>query len=81
MAGQVLDGRIVYDLVYNPRETRLLRDGRNAGCRVIGGLDMLVAQAARQFEWWTGRRAPVAVMREAAARQLARGTEDGAERT
>jgi shikimate dehydrogenase len=80
MAGERLDGRIVYDLVYNPAETRLLRDARAAGCRVIGGLDMLVAQAGQQFEWWTGRPAPLEVMRAAAVAQVAT-LRDGAERT
>ncbi len=63
-------GGLVYDLVYNPAQTRLLRDAAAAGCAVIGGLDMLVAQAARQFEWWTGRPAPVDAMRAAAERRL-----------
>jgi 3-dehydroquinate dehydratase/shikimate dehydrogenase len=80
MAGEHLDGRIVYDLVYNPAETQLLRDARAAGCRVIGGLDMLVAQAGQQFEWWTGRPAPLEVMRAAAVAQVAT-LRDGAERT
>jgi len=80
MAGRTCDGRIVYDLVYNPAETRLLRDAREAGCEVIGGLDMLVAQAGRQFEWWTGRPAPLGAMRAAAVRRLAGGAGDGATR-
>ena len=52
------DGRIVYDLVYNPLETRLLKEAAAAGCETIGGLDMLVAQAEDQSEWWLGRRPP-----------------------
>lgn len=63
-------GRVVYDLVYNPPETALCRAARAAGCRTIGGLEMLVAQAAIQFEWWTGCEAPVGVMREAAVARL-----------
>jgi 3-dehydroquinate dehydratase / shikimate dehydrogenase len=63
-------GSLVYDLVYNPPETALLRSAREQGLRTIGGFDMLVAQAARQFEWWTGRRAPAAVMREAGLEAL-----------
>ncbi|HKG48525.1 MAG TPA: shikimate dehydrogenase [Pyrinomonadaceae bacterium] len=46
----------VYDLIYNPRETRLLREARDAGCDALGGLEMLVAQARRQFELWTGKK-------------------------
>ena len=51
-------GKIVYDLVYNPPQTKLLAGAAEAGCRTIGGLDMLVAQAQAQFEWWTGQRLP-----------------------
>ncbi|MGE0450152.1 MAG: shikimate dehydrogenase [Vicinamibacterales bacterium] len=65
-----LAGSVVYDLVYNPQETRLLRDATTAGCETIGGLDMLVAQAEAQFEWWTGRRPPSGVMRAAASARL-----------
>jgi 3-dehydroquinate dehydratase/shikimate dehydrogenase len=63
-------GDLVYDLVYNPPDTRLLRDARAAGCRTIGGLAMLVAQAQLQFEWWTGARPPASVMHNAARRAL-----------
>jgi 3-dehydroquinate dehydratase/shikimate dehydrogenase len=66
-----LTGRCVYDLVYNPPGTRLLRDAERAGCQTIGGLDMLVAQAHEQFYWWTGVRPPAGVMREAALKRLA----------
>ncbi len=68
--GHALDGRLVYDLVYNPPRTRLLRDAERAGCATIGGLDMLVAQAQAQFEWWTGQRPGDRVMREAAVARL-----------
>jgi 3-dehydroquinate dehydratase / shikimate dehydrogenase len=70
LPGGPFTGQIVYDLVYNPQETRLLREASAAGCRTIGGLDMLVAQAERQFEWWTRRHAPEHVMRQAALRAL-----------
>jgi shikimate 5-dehydrogenase len=66
-----LTGRYVYDLVYNPTETRLIREAARAGCQTIGGLDMLVAQAHEQFQWWTGSKAPSGVMREAATKRLA----------
>jgi 3-dehydroquinate dehydratase/shikimate dehydrogenase len=60
------DGRMVYDLVYNPAETRLLREAAAAGCETVGGLDMLIAQAEDQSEWWLGQRPAANVMREAA---------------
>jgi 3-dehydroquinate dehydratase/shikimate dehydrogenase len=60
------DGRLVYDLTYGPSESPLLRDARLAGCLTLDGLPMLVAQAERQFEWWTGHRPAAGVMREAA---------------
>ena len=53
-----LDGEIVFDLVYVPAETALLRSAKAAGCLAIGGIEMLVAQAERQFELWTGQRPP-----------------------
>jgi 3-dehydroquinate dehydratase/shikimate dehydrogenase len=71
-----LTGRYVYDLVYNPPMTRLLREAQLRGCQVIGGLEMLVAQAHEQFQWWTGSRPPAGVMREAALRQLAEFARD-----
>jgi shikimate dehydrogenase len=67
---QLRGARIVYDLVYNPSETRLMREARAAGCDAIGGLPMLVAQAAAQFKLWTGQPAPLEVMREAAEQQM-----------
>lgn len=68
--GHPLDGMLVYDLVYNPLYTRLLIDAERAGCQTIGGLDMLVAQAQAQFEWWTNQRPADRVMREAATARL-----------
>jgi shikimate 5-dehydrogenase len=71
-------GRLVYDLVYNPTTTRLLADAAAAGCDTIGGLEMLVAQAVRQFAWWTGQRPAPRLFREAAKTELARQVaEDG----
>jgi len=61
----LFDGRVVYDLTYGDGETPLLRDARNAGCLTIDGLPMLVAQAERQFEWWTGKRPAEGAMRAA----------------
>jgi len=61
---------VVFDAVYNPRETRLLKEARDAGCRTAEGLEMFVEQAVAQFEFWTGRNAPIDVMREAAVAAL-----------
>ncbi|HYH85979.1 MAG TPA: shikimate dehydrogenase [Pyrinomonadaceae bacterium] len=66
---QLRGARIAYDLVYNPSETRFLREARSANCETVGGLSMLVAQAAEQFRLWTGRDAPVEIMRDAAEKQ------------
>lgn len=55
----------VYDMVYRPAETRLLRLAREAGCRTANGLGMLLYQGAAALELWTGRPAPVDVMRRA----------------
>lgn len=54
---------VVMDIVYAPRETRLLREAGEAGCRVVHGLEMLLYQGITQFELWTGLAAPVEVMR------------------
>jgi shikimate dehydrogenase len=56
-------GLAVMDIVYNPRQTRLLKDARAAGCKTIPGLEMFLNQAVAQFELWTGRPAPADVMR------------------
>ena len=64
-AGVWAGRKIAYDLIYNPRETRFLSEARRQGCLTINGVEMLVAQAARQFELWTGHEPPVEVMRAA----------------
>jgi 3-dehydroquinate dehydratase/shikimate dehydrogenase len=68
-------GSVVFDMVYDPLETQLLRDAQAAGATVINGLEMLIAQAVVQFEAWTGRDAPTGEMK-AAARYLAQGQEE-----
>jgi 3-dehydroquinate dehydratase/shikimate dehydrogenase len=73
MAGVALDGEIVFDLVYVPAETPLIRHARAEGCLTIGGIEMLVAQAERQFELWTGQRPPVGLFAAAAASTTGHG--------
>lgn len=60
----------VFDTVYNPIETRLLREAREQGHKTIDGVAMFVKQAAAQFERWTGQAAPTALMREIVVRRL-----------
>jgi ribosomal protein S18 acetylase RimI-like enzyme len=64
-------GQIVYDLVYNPPVTRLLQVAARDGARALGGLGMLIWQGALAFEQWTGRPAPVDIMRGSAAAHFA----------
>lgn len=61
---------LVVDLIYSPRETAFLEAARGRGARVLGGLGMLVHQAAAAFSRWTGMEAPLGVMREAAEAAL-----------
>jgi len=55
----------VYDTIYRPAETELLRIAESAGAKVANGLSMLLHQGAKSFEIWTKRKAPLAVMRRA----------------
>jgi shikimate dehydrogenase len=62
--------QIIIDIIYNPLQTRLIRDGRKRGAKTLGGIEMLVQQGAAAFEIWTGKKAPVDVMREAVIKTL-----------
>lgn len=55
-AEQLRGVRLAYDLVYNPQETRFLREAREAGCETVGGLEMLMGQGIEQFRLWTGQQ-------------------------
>jgi len=57
------EGKVVYDLIYNPAKTKLLMSVR--GCVTVNGLGMLLHQGAKAFELWTGEKAPVEIMRKA----------------
>jgi 3-dehydroquinate dehydratase/shikimate dehydrogenase len=60
-----IPAELVFDMVYNPHETLLLRRAKEQGCQIIHGAEMLLEQAAAQFEIWTGESAPRTVMRNA----------------
>ena len=61
---------LVFDSVYNPIKTRLLREAEASGAKTIGGVEMFVRQAVAQFEAWTGLPAPANLMRAVVERQL-----------
>jgi 3-dehydroquinate dehydratase/shikimate dehydrogenase len=61
---------IVFDMVYNPMETCLIRRAREQNKAVVPGIEMFVEQAVRQFEIWTGETAPRSVMEKAALEAL-----------
>ena len=65
-ADQIPSKALVFDLVYNPEDTVLLKEAQKAGARTLGGLHMLVYQGAAAFELWTGKEAPIDVMFDAA---------------
>ena len=67
-----LNASLVFDLVYNPLETPLLKLAKSRGIPVITGLEMFVQQGARQFEIWTGKPAPQAEMHRVVELELRR---------
>jgi 3-dehydroquinate dehydratase/shikimate dehydrogenase len=69
-AAQIENVKLVYDLVYNPFETRLIKEARTVNVPTIGGLAMLIAQGAAQFKIWTGEDAPIKEMSAAALRKI-----------
>ena len=69
-AGLLGSPLVVFDIVYNPMETRLLREAREQKCRVISGIEMFIHQAVAQFELFTGQNAPEAVMRKVVLESL-----------
>lgn len=62
----------IMDIVYNPVETKLAREAKSAGAKVVSGTEMLIYQGAASFEIWTGKTAPVEVMRKAALERLSK---------
>ncbi|MCG8341398.1 MAG: shikimate dehydrogenase [Chlorobiales bacterium] len=63
-------GQIIFDMVYNPMETRLLKTAREAGAVTIPGIDMLIGQASRSFEIWTGKPMPSGPVKERLLKML-----------
>lgn len=66
-------GMVVFDIVYSPLETQLLREARSKGLKTVDGVGMLVHQGARSFEIWLGKKPPIDVMRHAVLERLGRG--------
>jgi shikimate dehydrogenase len=72
---RVIHGRqIVFDAVYRPMQTELLKTAEERGCRVIHGYEMLLNQGTAAFEIWTGKKAPAEVMRNALLGALGAGS-------
>lgn len=65
-----LNCRLVFDTIYRPRTTKLLRLAAKRGIETVSGVEMFIAQGTAQWEIWTGLRAPVDVMRKAVAKAL-----------
>ena len=72
-------GALVFDIIYNPLDTRLLAEAKKRGARTLGGLSMLVYQGTASLELWTGAQAPVDIMFKAARRALGPAAVKGSE--
>ena len=64
------EGMLVFDTIYNPENTLLLKQARERGCRVVSGIEMFIRQAADQFERFTGREAPLEELRQTLRRGI-----------
>ena len=63
---------LVFDAVYTPLDTRLLKEAAGCGCKTVNGLEMFVGQAAKQFQHFTGKEPPVATMRSVVLASLSK---------
>jgi shikimate dehydrogenase len=72
LAAREINCRLVFDLIYRPRVTKLMQLAALRGIETVSGVEMFVAQGTAQWEIWTGERAPVEAMRGAVLRALAR---------
>jgi 3-dehydroquinate dehydratase/shikimate dehydrogenase len=68
--GSLSGCRLVFDVIYNPLETKLLKQPASAGAVALGGLDMFIRQAAMQFELWTARKPDTRLARELITREI-----------
>jgi len=62
--------QIVFDVVYNPKETKLLKEAKKKGAKIIYGFEMLLYQGVAQFEIYTGKKPPIDVMRKVLMEKL-----------
>jgi len=67
------EGMVVFDSVYNPSETRFIREAKSAGCIAISGVELFLNQAVGQFELWTGCEAPADAMRDVLVKKIKGG--------
>lgn len=65
-----LKNTICYDLIYNPSETKFLKQAKEAGAQTINGLDMLVHQGSKLFKLWTGKTFPIRLIKEALSNKI-----------
>ena len=63
-------GMVVFDTIYNPEQTLLIKQARENACEVITGVEMFVGQAAHQFRLFTGEDAPAEMMRQVVRRAI-----------
>ncbi len=68
--GLILKKHAVFDIVYSPHNTKLLKAAKSKGCKIVHGIEMLLNQGAKQFEIWTGRKAPLPAMQKAVTKFL-----------
>lgn len=69
-ANDFSDSQVVYDLIYNPEKTRLLKDAAQRGAQTLGGLEMLIQQAAASYQQWTNQLMPLDAVRKAVRAKL-----------
>ena len=67
---------VVFDVVYNPLETQLIKDAKEVGCETVAGIEMFLEQAYAQFEIWNGINAPKEIMRKVLIQKLVEETKN-----